>query len=129
MAPGERILLVKNRTAFESKFGTAVVELFEWRDGNLGNGDNRIQLSLPGDVDGDDVRQYIRIDRVNYSDGEHPQQEDELDPWPRDADGFVDDITGKCYSLTRKNDFVYGNDVDSWKAVIRSPGSANPDDL
>jgi len=27
---------------------------------------------MPGDLDGSGIRQYIRVDRVSYSDGSHP---------------------------------------------------------
>ncbi len=53
------------------------------------------------------VRYYIRIDRVNYSDGSHPEGED---PWPTEPDG-----TGQ--SLHRVVPDNYGNDVANWIAV------------
>jgi hypothetical protein len=67
---------------------------------------------MPGDVDGDSIRQYIRVDRVNYSDGIHPEGDD---PWPVEADG-----RGK--SLHRRVADEYGNDVINWEAGDPPPG-------
>jgi hypothetical protein len=52
------------------------------------------------------VRQYIRIDRVNY---------DDVAPWPTTPDGAGD-------ALARKITTDYGNDVDNWQADSPSPG-------
>ena len=106
---GERILLVQNITAFRSEFtepgGT---QIFDWGEGSLSNGGERVQLSMPGDIDLDsNERQYIRIDRVVY---------DDEDGWPVEPDG-----TGK--SLDRKVDADYGNDVNNWQQANPTPGS------
>jgi len=66
------------------------------------------------------TRQYIRIDRVNYSDGFHPDDcPGGVDLWPTSADGG-----GK--SLTRKVLTDYGNDVINWDANDPSPGVVTP---
>ena len=71
---------------------------------------------MPGDVDKEGVRQYIRIDRIKYSDGSHPENCPGLaDLWPTEPDG-----NGK--SLTRKAPTDYGNDPDNWIASAPSPG-------
>jgi hypothetical protein len=117
MAAGEYILLVRNLGAFWLEFGAVGggIQVFEWGVGKLDNGGEKIQLSKPGDeVDG--TRYYIRVDRVNYSDGSHPVGED---PWPTEADGAGS-------SLSRKILSDYGNDVTNWKAASPSPGAANP---
>jgi len=86
----------------------------------LNNGGERLELSMPGDVDELGTRYYIRIDRVNYSDGSHPEDcPGGVDHWPTEADGG-----GK--SLTRKVPADYGNDVANWKAASPSPGSSTP---
>jgi hypothetical protein len=54
------------------------------------------------------VRQYIRIDRVNY---------DDQAPWPTGPDGGG-------LSLTRVDPYLYGNDVINWDANTPSPGAA-----
>ncbi len=85
-------------------------------DGRLDNSGEKIEIGRPGDVDQFGTRYYIRVDRVNYSDGSHPVGED---LWPSQADGG-----GK--SLSRKVPQEYGNDVVNWKAAEPSPGAANP---
>ena len=118
MADGEYILLVKDAGVFSSKFTAKEgTRIFEWglEAGNLSNGGEKIQLNKPGDVDGSGVRQYIRVDRVNYSDGSHPVGED---PWPTEPDTINK-------SLTRKVMADYGNDVINWQAADPSPGDIN----
>ena len=59
---------------------------------------------------------YIRIDRVNYSDGTHPENcPGGVDLWPTEADG-------DGLSLHRIIPGDYGNDPDNWIAMIPSPG-------
>ncbi len=52
--------------------------MFEWTTGGLSNGGERVQLVMPGGVDGSNIRQYIRIARVNY---------DDVAPWAITPDG------------------------------------------
>jgi len=113
MAPGEYLLLVKDKNAFESGYTSVPgeVQVFEWGSGRLDNGGEKVQLSKPGDqLDG--TRYYIRVDRVNYSDGFHPFGED---PWPLGPDGYGQ-------SLTRKVPADYGNDPENWSGADPSPG-------
>ena len=121
LEPGECLLLVSDLAALDASYSIpAGVQVFEWPDGRLDNAGEKIQLSMPGDVDTEGRRQWIRVDRVNYSDGAH--QEDTpgtTDPWPIEADG-----TG--YSLSRINQFEYGNDPINWQAAMPSPGLVNP---
>jgi hypothetical protein len=71
---------------------------------------------MPGDIDVDGERQYIRVDRVSYSDGSHPEDAPgSLDLWPTQPDGG-----GK--SLRRKTPADYGNDPENWAAAPPSPG-------
>jgi len=114
MAAGERVLLVKSRAAFDGVFTAPEgAQIFEWASGSLNNGGERIELAKPGDVDQFGRRQYIRVDRVVYSDGSHPAG---ADPWPASADGAGD-------ALHRKAPADYGNDVINWQAAAPSPGS------
>ena len=115
---GKYVLVVKDLAAFTSRYGSVPsdVQVFEYDDGKLDNGGEKLEIGTPGDVDGQGVRQYIRIDRVNYSDGSHPVGED---PWPTQADG-----QGK--SLSRIDPQLYGNDVINWQAADPSPGTSNP---
>jgi hypothetical protein len=124
MADGEYLLLVKNLAAFNSQFtAPPTVTILQWVDGKLNNGGEKPQISMPGDVNAQGQRQYIRIDRVHYSDGSHHEDfgylVPPLDPWPIQADGY-----GK--SLHRKVPTDYGNDVINWEAAVPSPGTANP---
>jgi hypothetical protein len=85
-------------------------------DGNLSNSGETLELSMPGDVDNEGVRHYIRIDRVNYSDGSHPENcPGGADLWPLEADGGG-------MALTRKIPTDYGNDCDNWISSVPSPG-------
>jgi hypothetical protein len=113
MAPGEYLLLVKNLVAFNSAYPAVddSVQIFEWGPGRLNNAGEKIQLSKPGDQV-EDMRYYIRVDRVNYSDGSHPVGED---PWPVEPDA-----QGK--SLMRIEPADYGNDPENWTAADPSPG-------
>jgi len=89
-------------------------------DGFLSNAGERLQIAMPGDTDEEGTRYYIRIDRVTYSDGSHPEDcPGGVDHWPTEADGL-----GKSHSRRDPND--YGNDVVNWKAAAPSPGIANP---
>ncbi|MBE0536285.1 MAG: lamin tail domain-containing protein [Phycisphaerae bacterium] len=116
LASGERILLVKNRTAFNGMFAApAGIQMFEWSSGSLNNAGERIELSKPGDVNASGVRQYIRVDRVIYSDGSHPEGDD---PWPASADG-------SGHALHRRAAAEYGNDVINWQAGEPTPGLPN----
>jgi hypothetical protein len=113
MAAGEHLLLVKDRDVFDSAYPAVPggVQIFEWGAGKLDNGGEKVQLSKPGDeVEG--TRYYIRVDRVNYSDGSHPVSQD---PWPSEPDAGGS-------SLSRKVAADYGNDPDNWTAATPSPG-------
>jgi len=115
-------IVVKDIVAFTAKYGgmpTGVQVLIDY-SGMLSNAGERLQIGMPGDVDEFGIRQYIRIDRVTYSDGRHPEDcPGGVDYWPREADGL-----GK--SLSRKVSADYGNDVANWEASTPSPGVANP---
>ena len=122
-APGEvkipaggSIVIVKNPEAFAWRYPTVPVRnIFGPYQGSLNDGGETLELSMPGDVDKYGVRQYIRVDRVAYSDGSHPEDcPGGVDFWPVDADGF-----GK--SLHRIATERYGNDPNNWKADMPSP--------
>jgi hypothetical protein len=117
----EYLLLVGDSDAFAAKYNVpANVQVFEWGTGRLDNAGEKIQISMPGDVDLQGRRQWIRVDRINYSDGSHPDDTPgDSDPWPIEPDG-----TG--YSLSRITPAEYGNDPVNWKTAIPSPGLFNP---
>ncbi len=110
---GGYLMVVKNPTAFTSKYGSMPggVDVLGPYEGYLSNGGEKVEISMPGDVDNQAVRQYIRVDRVNYND---------KTPWPTEPDGNGN------YSLTRKVSSDYGNDVINWQADTPSPGTINP---
>jgi len=112
LAPGQYYLLIKDLAAFTAEYGAPVSSYAVWTLGSLSNGGEKVEISMPGDLEFY-VRQYIRIDRVSYSDGSELD-----DPWPSQPDG-----TGM--SLTRIISENYGNDVANWQASTPTPGIAN----
>ncbi len=115
--PGEFVLAVSNFAAFTARYGGLArdVAVLEYESGRLANDGERLEIAMPGDVDAQGTRYYIRVDRVNYSDGSHPIGSD---PWPTQADG------GGA-SLSRVNPALYGNDVANWTAATPTPGRQN----
>jgi hypothetical protein len=113
--------LAKDLTAFTARYGDiSGIQVLDGYSGRLSNTGERLQIGMPGDIDETFKRYYIRIDRVTYSDGLHPEDcPGGVDLWPREADGL-----GK--SLSRKVSTDYGNDVANWEAATPSPGVANP---
>jgi hypothetical protein len=107
MEPGEKILLVRNSAVFGQEYSVlAGTRVFQWDSGALDNGGEILELSLPGDVDELGIRQFIRVDRVDYSDSA---------PWPTGPDGGGT-------SLSRVNERAYGNDVANWAESLSNPG-------
>ncbi|MCP4611765.1 MAG: hypothetical protein GY845_23900, partial [Planctomycetes bacterium] len=117
---GGYVLVVKDPDAFSWRYPDAAVEkIVGPYNGSLNNAGERLQLSMPGDVDEFGTRYYIRIDRVNYSDGSHPENSpDGVDHWPTAPDGDGE-------SLARRISSDYGNDPDNWEAAIPSSGLVN----
>ncbi|MBW8039208.1 MAG: hypothetical protein FVQ85_04330 [Planctomycetes bacterium] len=116
------LMVVKDLASFISRYGSMPlgVQVLNGYSGWLSNSGERLQIGMPGDVDGLGTRQYIRIDRVTYSDGSHPEDvPGGVDYWPFMADGFG-------FSLSRRVPADYGNDVANWKAGTPSPGVVNP---
>jgi len=117
MPPGGYLLVVRDPAAFSHRYpGVPAETILGPYDGRLSNAGEKLELAMPGDIDVRGERLYIRIDRVNYSDGSHPQNAPApVDLWQGEADG-----EGK--SLTRKALADYGNDPDNWIASAPSPG-------
>jgi len=115
------LLVVKNPTAFAWRYpGVSSSIVFGPYDGWLANNGEKVEISMPGDVDEFSTRHYIRADSVNYSDGCHPDDcPGGVDLWPVEADG------GGA-SLNRLSAVNYGNDPNNWDANTPSPGSINP---
>lgn len=110
LAAGERILLVRNSTIFAQNYTPAVgTRVFQWTAGGLDNGGETLEISKPGDTNNAGIRQYIRIDRVDYSD---------TTPWPVGPDG-------SGTSLARINERAYGNDFANWAESTATPGQTS----
>lgn len=100
---GEYLLIVKHPEAFTWRYPNVPAEkILGPYEGKLNNAGERLELSMPGDD------AFIRIDRVNYSDGSS-------DLWPTEPDGAG-------LSLTRRIPADYGNDPDNWQAASPTPG-------
>ncbi len=106
------IVVVKDIDAFKERYPAVDnSKIYGPYSGKLSNSGEKLELSKPGDKE-HGTRYWIRVDRVVYSDGSHP---DGSDPWPVSADG-----DGK--SLTRKVMTNYGNDIANWQAADPTPG-------
>jgi len=119
LAPGEYLLLVRDRTAFDLAYAApAGVPILAWGSGKLDNGSEKIELSQPA-AGADESGPWIRVDRVVYSDGTNgPDFPRGVDPWPTEPDG-----QGK--SLGRLNPTAYGNDPANWQARPPTPGAGS----
>ena len=119
LTPGERLVLAKDFALLDGVYAVRVsVQVLEWGIGNLDNAGEPVQLSKPGDLDGDDSRPWIAIERVVYSDGSHGATlPGSVDLWPVQADGLG-------ASLTRTVPDGYGNDPAHWGHDLGSPGTA-----
>jgi len=115
---GGRILVVKNPTAFSQRYPSVPLnKIFGPYTGWLANDGEQLQLGQPGDIDEFGTRQYIRVERIDYSDGSHPGGEPgDVDLWPTLPDG-----SGK--SLTRISNTAYANDPNNWTSANPSPGT------
>jgi hypothetical protein len=115
--PHDYVVVVRDVSAFTWRYpGVPSEKILGPYEGQLDNAGERVEISMPGDVDMYGKQYYIRIDRVTYSDGAHPGDEPgDVDLWPTEADGG-----GK--SLTRTTPNLYGNDPNNWTAESPSPG-------
>ena len=111
MAPGERIVLTRSLARFNAAFnpppGTRVIE---WTSGKLSNDGEQLQIARPAGLDGSNVRQFARVDRVSY---------DPAAPWPAAA-------AGGGPALTKVSESDYGNDFANWSAASATPGNIAP---
>lgn len=118
ISPGGYVVLVKDVASYIDAYGMPPfgVLILGPYGGWLSNSGERVQLSAPGDIDNIGVRHYIRVDRVSYSDGSHPEDcPGDIDYWPIEADGGGS-------SLDRIFPELYGNDPNNWRARPPTPG-------
>jgi hypothetical protein len=109
---GGYLLVVRHPDAFVWRYPTVPADtIYGPYEGNLSNAGERLELSTDDD---------IRVDRISFSDGSHPEDcPGGIDLWPVEADG-----AGQ--SLARQVTSEYGNDPDNWGASAPSPGTENP---
>jgi hypothetical protein len=115
---GGYIIVARYPQAFSWRYPTvAANKIFGPYDGRLSDAGESVELGMPnGDTDDSDESYYIRIDRVNYSDGSHPEDcPGFTDFWPVEADG-------NGSSLNRIVPENYGNDPTNWQALNPTPG-------
>jgi len=115
---GGFLLVAKHPEAFSWRYPRVRAEMILGPyDGRLSDAGESVEISMPGERSRDEEPQYIRIDRINYSDGSHPEDcPGFVDLWPVEADG-----AGR--SLTRRTLTDYGNDPANWQAATPFPGS------
>lgn len=119
---GGYLIIAKDITAYMSRYGTPPFGVFLLGPygGKLSDAGEKLQLASPGDVDELGQRCYIRVDRLNYSDGSHAEDmPGSVDLWPTEPDGAG-------ASLSRIAVELYGNDPNNWTAQPPSPGQPNP---
>ena len=88
--------------------------------GKLSNEGENIELSIPGELDTTvipNIRYYIRVDNVSYSDGEHHENFPGLDPWAKTMHA-----NGDGQSLHRIDPNLFGDDVNNWRSNDPAPG-------
>jgi hypothetical protein len=120
---GDYLLMVKDIGAYLAEYDPPPAGVTLWTySGKLSNAGERLEISKPGDIDELGRRHYIRVDRVEYSDGRHPEDcPGDVDLWPTEADGAE-----PPQSLTRIDVNAYGNDPNNWIANDPSPGEGPP---
>lgn len=116
------LLVVKTTPAyFLTKYPTVPggIQVLGPYEGYLSNSREKLELGMPGDIDEFGEQHYIRVDRVTYSDGSHPDDSIGSDPWPISADGDGDSLHQKTPDVSGAN---YGNDMINWQALAPNPG-------
>lgn len=116
---GDHIYVVRDPNAFCERYPNVALErIFGPYDGQLSNSGEQIEISMPGDTDKFGRQYYIRVDRVNYSDGSHAQEvPGGVDLWPLEADGGGSSLSRVVLSL-------YGNDPNNWTSSVPSHGGS-----
>ena len=115
------LIVAKDIATFNTTYGSmpSGVAVLGPYDGKLNNGGEKVDLMMAGDKEPGEDRYYIRVDRLSYSDGSHPEDFDGVtDPWPTSPDGGGD-------SLSRIYEDAYGNDPNNWLGQNETPGTAN----
>ena len=119
LGAGGYMVLAKDVTSYISEYGLPPfgVMLLGPYAGQLNDSGEILELAMPGDLDQAGIRHYIRIDRINYSDGSHPENcPGSVDLWPTGPDG-------QGSSLDRIDSTLYGNDPNNWRQRPPTPGA------
>ncbi|MCF7676310.1 MAG: CotH kinase family protein, partial [Akkermansiaceae bacterium] len=107
LAPGEFVLVVSNRAAFEMRYGTGLPIAGEWEPTDkLNNAGEQIKLSFGA---GDTIRDFIY---------------DDVAPWPTAADGM-----GASLTLADPDAVPDHGLAANWHASSAPQGSPGTDDL
>lgn len=123
VGPGESLLVVRDdpstfRATYSPVYGMDPGRQIFGPYANetgLKNSGEKIEISRPSTPQPDGFVPYIRVDRVNYSDGSHPENFPEnIDPWPTAPDG-------QGQSLVKSNLTLYGNDDTNWQSSSPTP--------
>jgi len=119
LAAGERLLLVRNRAAFEARYGVAPVQCYEYT-GRLSNDGELVTLVNEGTIqfalEGGSfipIPTPTPIQSFTYNDQV---------PWPTDADGL-----GPSLTLLDPDSAPDHDDAASWAASVPTPGSGGID--
>lgn len=109
LAPGEQVLIVNNRQAFEFRYGIGLPIAGEWENGDrLSNSSERVKLSFGA---GDAIRDFTYFDDS---------------PWPVEADG-----SGRSLTLINPESVPGHQLAASWRASDTdggTPGRMEPSD-
>ncbi len=105
LAPGERVLLVRNLVAFEAAYGSALPVTGEYFSGGLSNGGELVVLSFGGD---------LPLREVNY---------DDSSPWPVAADG-----EGRSLVLIGPEGVPDHADPLNWRSSVSNGGNPGQSD-
>lgn len=99
--PGSYVLVVKNRAAFEFRYGSGLPVIGEWT-GKLDNGGERLKLSFGA---GETIRDLVY---------------DDATPWPVESDG-----NGSSLVLRYPSGLPGHSDPFSWRAGPATPGTTD----
>ena len=115
LAPGERIVVVKNAAAFALRYGSSARVAAGTYPNNLSNSGEEIRLVSAGQT---------VVQDFTYSDGSHPATGQTVDPWPAGADGNGGSLVLMNPTFA-PDETLYSN----WRVSLRPQGSPGQADL
>lgn len=114
LAPGARVVVVKNAAAFALRYGSSANVAPGVYSGNLDNSGEEIKLVSAGQT----------VQDFTYSDGSHPATGQTVDPWPTSPDG-----SGQSLVLMNPTLAPDETSYTNWRASTRPQGSPGQADL